>query len=206
MRQLFTNTISQLPGSSLIERSAVEGTYVQFFFQTESLTRLVLPLILENGDNYESDYRLGLYDPNNPDAGRKRIIVEFGSPNIAKPFHAGHLRSTIIGGFLANLYEEAGWEVTRMNYLGDWGKQYGVLGVGFSQLGVQDALERDPIAHLFDVYVKISALGRKEQENMENMRNVIANEKLQGHRMADMEQGLELFQANSVDERAMRRR
>jgi len=55
----------------------------------------------------------------------KTAIVEFSSPNIAKPFHAGHLRSTIIGAFLANLYEANGWKVIRMNYLGDWGKQFG---------------------------------------------------------------------------------
>lgn len=57
----------------------------------------------------------------------KSVIVEFSSPNIAKPFHAGHLRSTIIGAFLANLYEANGWDVLRMNYLGDWGKQFGAL-------------------------------------------------------------------------------
>lgn len=53
----------------------------------------------------------------------KRVVIEFSSPNIAKSFHVGHLRSTIIGSFLANLYKACGWEVITMNYLGDWGTQ-----------------------------------------------------------------------------------
>jgi arginyl-tRNA synthetase len=57
----------------------------------------------------------------------KSAIVEFSSPNIAKPFHAGHLRSTIIGAFTRNALEANGWETLSMNYLGDWGKQYGIL-------------------------------------------------------------------------------
>jgi arginyl-tRNA synthetase len=56
------------------------------------------------------------------------MLIDFSSPNIAKPFHAGHLRSTIIGAVIANLHEAAGWKVTRLNYLGDWGTQYGELG------------------------------------------------------------------------------
>lgn len=69
-------------------------------------------------------FKTGGYGTNQTGTG-KSVIVEFSSPNIAKPFHAGHLRSTIIGAFLANLYEANGWAVTRMNYLGDWGKQFG---------------------------------------------------------------------------------
>lgn len=57
----------------------------------------------------------------------KTALIEFASPNIAKPFHAGHLRSTIIGAFLANLYEYCGWNVIKANYLGDWGKQFGAF-------------------------------------------------------------------------------
>ncbi|KAG9233406.1 arginyl-tRNA synthetase [Amylocarpus encephaloides] len=106
----------------------------------------------------------GLHHPSDSSSGRKKIIMEFGSPNIAKPFHAGHLRSTIIGGFLANLYEHSGWEVPRMNYLGDWGKQYGVLAVGFNQFGSAEALERDPVGHLFDVYVNARAEERQVTE------------------------------------------
>lgn len=63
------------------------------------------------------------------DVGKgKHMLIDFSSPNIAKPFHAGHLRSTIIGAVVANLHEAQGWKVTRLNYLGDWGTQYGTSG------------------------------------------------------------------------------
>jgi len=59
------------------------------------------------------------------EAEGKTMLIDFSSPNIAKPFHAGHLRSTIIGAVVSNLHEAMGWKVTRLNYLGDWGTQYG---------------------------------------------------------------------------------
>jgi arginyl-tRNA synthetase len=91
-------------------------------------------------------------------------VIEFSSPNIAKQFHAGHLRSTIIKGFLSNLYEGAGWQTIRMNYLGDWGRQYGLLAVGWKKYGDQKAFDTNPIAHLFDVYVKTSTDFQPEED------------------------------------------
>lgn len=81
------------------------------------------------------------------------MLVDFSSPNIAKPFHAGHLRSTIIGAVIANLHEAMGWRVTRLNYLGDWGTQYGLLSIGFDRFGNEEELKRNPIMHLFDVSI-----------------------------------------------------
>ncbi|KAI9024280.1 hypothetical protein CLU79DRAFT_746434 [Phycomyces nitens] len=95
------------------------------------------------------------YGFNKSGAG-KTAIVEFSSPNIAKPFHAGHLRSTIIGAFIRNVYHANGWKTIAMNYLGDWGKQYGLLAIGFSRHGNEEALTKDPIKHLYDVYVQIN--------------------------------------------------
>src|SRR5271170_504295 len=115
---------------------------------TKAITTLILAQILELGSKYGT---------NTIDAGKK-VIVEFSSPNIAKPFHAGHLRSTIIGSFLANVHEACGWQVTRMNYLGDWGKQFGLLAVGFELFGTEELLEKDPIQHLYEVYVKVNTV------------------------------------------------
>uniref|UniRef100_A0A667ZLU7 Probable arginine--tRNA ligase, mitochondrial n=1 Tax=Myripristis murdjan TaxID=586833 RepID=A0A667ZLU7_9TELE len=87
---------------------------------------------------------------------RGTTLVEFSSPNIAKKFHAGHLRSTIIGNFIANLKQSLGNNVIRMNYLGDWGMQFGLLGAGFDQFGCQEKLRENPLQHLFDVYVRVN--------------------------------------------------
>ena len=111
-----------------------EGPFLQFFFSKELLFNLVIKDTLVRTDKYGS-LPIGL---------NKKVIVEFSSPNIAKPFHAGHLRSTIIGGFLSNLYEKAGWDVTRINYLGDWGKQFGLLAVGFRKIWLRRKLSKGP--------------------------------------------------------------
>lgn len=79
------------------------------------------------------------------------------------------MRSTIIGGFLSNLYTTAGWDVVRINYLGDWGKQYGILAIGFERYGNEEALAKDPINHLFEIYVKVNKEIAEEKEDMEKL-------------------------------------
>lgn len=93
----------------------------------------------------------------------QNIVVEFSSPNIAKPFHAGHLRSTIIGNFIRNVCKANGAKTFAINYLGDWGKQYGLLAVGFEKYGSEELLQKDPIRHLFDVYVKINEAAKNDE-------------------------------------------
>ncbi|KAL4235247.1 Arginyl-tRNA synthetase [Mactra antiquata] len=87
----------------------------------------------------------------------KTVIVEYSSPNIAKPFHVGHLRSTILGNFVGNIYERYGWNVVRLNYLGDWGTQFGLLLIGFKKYGKESELEKNPLHHLLEVYVKVNS-------------------------------------------------
>ncbi|OCL11816.1 arginyl-tRNA synthetase, partial [Glonium stellatum] len=192
------------PASPLVQPPTVKDSYLQFFFTAAPLTSLVLPSILKNSSSYGFNRSFGHRDPRDPSLGRKRLIVDFSSPNIAKPFHAGHLRSTIIGGFLANLYEGAGWDVVRMNYLGDWGKQYGVLAVGFERFGSEEELVRSPIGHLYDVYVKVSAIAREEAEAVKALREEVAAKRVEGQGVEELEVRLRKLEEEGVDELARR--
>ncbi|RDW59891.1 putative arginyl-tRNA synthetase [Coleophoma cylindrospora] len=154
--ELAEEWLSKFPESPLVHKPTINGTFLQFFFKVDKLAQLLIPSILTRGKEFGNNPYNGLKDPEDPSKGKKRIIVEFSSPNIAKPFHAGHLRSTIIGGFLSNLYAGAGWDVVRVNYLGDWGKQYGLLALGFEKYGSEEALALDPINHLYEIYVAIN--------------------------------------------------
>ncbi|XP_063709551.1 probable arginine--tRNA ligase, mitochondrial isoform X2 [Culicoides brevitarsis] len=95
----------------------------------------------------------------------KTVIVEFSSPNIAKPFHVGHLRSTIIGNFLSNLNEHLGHRVHRLNYLGDWGTQFGYLNVGVDLKGfTENEIQAKPIEKLYEAYVYANQMSEKDPE------------------------------------------
>ena len=145
-KQLAAEWAEKFPLGEYLSKVEGNGPFIQFFFSPKFLFNVVIKDILARKTSYGST----------PVGKGKKMIVEFSSPNIAKPFHAGHLRSTIIGGFLSNLYEQLGWDVTRINYLGDWGKQFGLLAVGFDKYGSEEALKKDPINHLFEVYVKVN--------------------------------------------------
>jgi arginyl-tRNA synthetase len=163
--------------SPLFEKPTVEKTFVRFFFKVGPLATFVIPTIHKRKSEYGFNSNLGLEDPSNPQSRKKKVIVEYSSPNIAKEFHTGHLRSTIIGGFLIKMYKLAGWDTLSMNYLGDWGKQYGVLSEGFEKYGSEEELVNDPVKHLNDVYVKINRDSSEEQKTAKELTE--AKEKLE---------------------------
>lgn len=103
----------------------------------------------------------------NEEFSKKTILVEFSSPNIAKPFSIGHLRSTVIGNFLSNLYKSVGANVISINHIGDWGTQFGKLIVAFNLWGSVETLQKDPVNHLLELYIKFHS----ESESNNNLEN-----------------------------------
>ncbi|MBW0541595.1 hypothetical protein O181_081310 [Austropuccinia psidii MF-1] len=152
-----------------IESATAEGSFVKFKIFSPTLARTILHQINQLTHlNQQGGYGTNSsgVDPSN--GKRKVVVLDFSSPNIAKKFHAGHLRSTIIGAFLGNLHEANGWDVKRINYLGDWGRQFGVLAVGFERYGSEEELLAQPIQHLLDVYTKINQdMQGEEKEALE---------------------------------------
>ncbi|XP_037698555.1 probable arginine--tRNA ligase, mitochondrial isoform X3 [Choloepus didactylus] len=157
------------------EISTGRGT-INFKINRELLTKTVLKQVIEDDSKYglKSEFFSGL--------PQKKVVVEFSSPNIAKKFHVGHLRSTIIGNFIANLKEALGHQVTRINYLGDWGMQFGLLGTGFQLFGYEEKLQSNPLQHLFEVYVQVN---KEAAENKSVAKS--AHEFFQQLEMGDMQ-------------------
>ena len=130
------------------------GPYVNFYIDRSALAESVIGEILKEGMAYgSSDLGFG-----------KNVIVEYSSPNIAKPFHVGHAFTTILGNSLARIYSKLGYNVIRMNHLGDYGTQFGKLITAYRLWGDEDALNEDPIKELLRIYVKFH---KEEKENPE---------------------------------------
>ncbi|OBZ72384.1 Arginine--tRNA ligase, cytoplasmic [Grifola frondosa] len=161
--ELIEKVTSTFSPNHHLERVVGDSPFLHFYVRTSTLTRLVLDKAYASSGNSANNSG-DTYGTNKQGIGKK-VIVEFSSPNIAKPFHAGHLRSTIIGTVISNIYEANGWQVIRMNYLGDWGKQFGLLAVGFERYGSEEALTENAIMHLYEVYVKVNRDAATEKEN-----------------------------------------
>ncbi|KAK7497680.1 hypothetical protein BaRGS_00011075 [Batillaria attramentaria] len=147
----------------LIESSVQEKNGLLVRVSSEAFYQHILQAVQKEGAGFGSSL-LTNDDSAAQEKSSQTVLVEYSSPNIAKPFHAGHLRSTIIGNFIANLYEHVGRTVHRINYLGDWGTQFGLLAVGYQRHGNEELLKSDPLLHLFEVYVKINKKVEEEDK------------------------------------------
>ncbi|KIJ59969.1 hypothetical protein HYDPIDRAFT_139953 [Hydnomerulius pinastri MD-312] len=151
--ELAKQVLADFQPDDFISSISHDKQFLHFQLNNASLIREVLNQI--HTLTYDSPSGKPSYGTNTSGAGKK-IVIEFSSPNIAKSFHVGHLRSTIIGAFLVNLYKACGWDVTSLNYLGDWGTQFGMIASGFEKYGSQEELSKDAIKHLYNVYVQVS--------------------------------------------------
>jgi len=168
---VLTVRCGKFPRGSLFLLPVPDGVQLRVFFSGRGLARLLLPYIRDRKESYGQDLSQGLRDPNSSAQGRRKIVIEFSSPNIVPEFTQSNLRSTLIGGFLSNLYESMGWEVVKLNYLGDWGRNIGLLAVGWAHFGSEEALEQRGVAHLLDVYRQIDAAFRPESDEIKRLRD-----------------------------------
>jgi arginyl-tRNA synthetase len=141
----------EVSGAPIREAKAV-GPYLNLFLDQESVARDVIGTILTQGSAYGSR-----------DIGQGRNVpIDLSSPNIAKPFSMGHLRSTVIGNAIANIMEKHGYRPIRINHLGDWGTQFGKLIVAYKLWGDEEKVKAEPIKELLSLYVRFHEEAEKD--------------------------------------------
>ena len=143
-----------------ISKIEVVGGYINFFVNNEALGTQVLQEISKNEEYGKSEI-----------GKNKNIVVDYSSPNIAKPFHIGHLRSTVIGGALYNVYKHLGYNVTGVNHLGDYGTQFGKLIEGYKRWGTEYNIDEKPIDELTKIYIRINQACKEDESILEECRN-----------------------------------
>lgn len=136
--------------TDIIDKLEVKGAYLNFFLKKEMLVKTMV----ENASipNFGTS-TLG---------NGKTICIDYSSPNVAKNFHVGHLRTTIIGNSLYKIYSKLGYQVERINHLGDWGTQFGKLIVAYKAWGNKESVEKDGVAELMRLYVKFHEEAEKD--------------------------------------------
>ena len=145
--QAIAADIAEKIDQSAFEKVVATGPYVNFFLDKSKISDQVIKSVIEAGADYGQQ-----------DEGHGgNITIDLSSPNIAKPFSVGHLRSTVIGDALSNIFRKMGYNTIKINHLGDWGKQFGLLMVAYKKWGSKEAVEANPIDELLKLYVRINA-------------------------------------------------
>ncbi|MDP3388120.1 MAG: arginine--tRNA ligase, partial [Eubacteriales bacterium] len=152
---------SQIQADENFDKVVNEGPYVNFFVSKASFAKDILTEIDSKKEKYGSK-----------DIGQGRsVIVEFSSPNIAKPFHIGHIRTTIIGNVLYNIYKFLGFNAIAINHLGDYGTQFGMLISAYKKWGEKEVIEKNPIPELLKLYIRFNEETEKTPELIDEARH-----------------------------------
>lgn len=146
---------------NIVQKIEIVNGYVNFYINSRTLAETVLKEVEEQKENYGSS-TIG---------NGKNIVIDYSSPNIAKPFHIGHLRTTIIGGALYNIYKFLGYNSIGINHLGDYGTQFGKLIEGYKRWGMEYDIDNNPIDELMKIYVRINELCKEDEAVLEECRN-----------------------------------
>lgn len=158
--QIIASELAEQIDVSHFEKVEAVGPYINFFLNKAEISAKVLKEVIEKGSSY-AQKSIG--------QGRS-IAIDLSSPNIAKPFSIGHLRSTVIGDALSNIFQKLGYKTIKINHLGDWGKQFGMLIVAYKKWGDEAAVKAHPIDELLKLYVRINAEAEKHPEIDEEAR------------------------------------
>ncbi|AAN59692.1 arginine--tRNA ligase [Streptococcus mutans] len=163
MRKAPQIIASELVGqinNSYFEKVEAVGPYINFFLNKSEISAQVLKEVIKKREDYA---QAAIGQGHN-------IVIDLSSPNIAKPFSIGHLRSTVIGDALSNIFQKLGYETVKINHLGDWGKQFGMLIVAYKKWGSEEAVRAHPIDELLKIYVRINAETKNHPELDEEAR------------------------------------
>lgn len=142
-----------------IKKIANVGPYVNFFVDNSKLVESVLTEAVK--DDFGSSH-IGV---------GKNVVLDFSSTNIAKPFHIGHLRSTVIGNAIRNIMKYQGFNTTGVNYIGDYGTQFGMMISAYLKWGDEDKINADPIKELLNLYVKYNKIAKEDESYMDEARD-----------------------------------
>ena len=144
----------------LIEKVEVAGGYLNFYIKKDKLANEVLKEMEEAKEYGKMDIGNG-----------KNVVIDYSAPNIAKPFHIGHLRSTVIGAALYKIYKYLGYNVIGINHLGDYGTQFGKLIEGYKLWGNEYNIDENPIEELTKIYIRINNLCKEDEKVLEACRD-----------------------------------
>lgn len=147
--------------NEIVKNVEVVNGYLNFYIAPNAIYKTVFEEMENEGEKYGEC----------EDGNGKNIVIDYSAPNIAKPFHIGHLRSTVIGGALYKIYKFLGYNVVGINHLGDYGTQFGKLIEGYKRWGNEYNIEEDPINELTKIYVRINALCKEDEKVLDECRN-----------------------------------
>ncbi|WP_061602992.1 arginine--tRNA ligase [Streptococcus sanguinis] len=145
--QIIAADIAEKIDTAHFDKVVATGPYVNFFLSKAEISGQVIKEVIKDGADYGQQN----------EGNGENVTIDLSSPNIAKPFSVGHLRSTVIGDALSNIFRKIGYNTIKINHLGDWGKQFGLLMVAYKKWGSQEAVEANPIDELLKLYVRINA-------------------------------------------------
>ena len=152
-----------ISNSEIIKKVEIAGGYLNFYISSKIFTKEVLEQI-SNNEKYG-------VEPEDDKNKEKNIVIDYSAPNIAKPFHIGHLRSTVIGAALYNIYKYLGYNVTGINHLGDYGTQFGKLIEGYKRWGKEYDIDSDPINELTKIYIRINTACKEDKQILQACRD-----------------------------------